>query len=319
MFRVLQREEWQESVTKNRGLAINEESAFIDILCNLTSLKPVYFIYHKNGKTIISFVAFVKGKTIQHPFHFFYSAFWVKSDLSDTQYCQCVTEFISELIKLYDHVEIKLPIDILDLRPFLWNDFSVSNYYTYLKNLNKLDYHSVTGKNIRKVKQLGYTCIREKMNEESLAINLELFSDLRVYGKRKIASIGKLMTEMSDHGYLESFNCYKDNELVASNLILLDEKYKIAYTVLLNKTSRTNKDDVHSLLHDFFFTQLRNDGYFHVDLLGGDMKNIAPFKSRFNANLRPHFFVRYHKKKALMNNGLDRMKTLARIMLKNFN
>ncbi|GAB1462827.1 GNAT family N-acetyltransferase [Pedobacter sp. UBA4863] len=318
MLRILQREEWQEAILKNRDLNINEESAFIDVLRNLTSLDPVYFIYQANNKAIISFIAYTKGEQIRHPSHFFYSAFWIENNLSDTQYCQYLYEFISALVKQYDTIEIKLPIDVLDIRPFLWNKFSITNYYTYIKKLDKLDYHSVTEKNIRKVKKLGYTCVREKMNGESLNVNLQLFSDLKVYGKRKIANIGKLMMALSGQGYLESFNCYKDDELIASNLILLDEKFKIAYTLLLNKTSRINKDDVHSLLHDFFFTQLKEDGYSYVDLLGADMKNIASFKSRFKTDLKPHFLVRYNKRKVYIDNGVDKIKSLAKLILKRF-
>jgi hypothetical protein len=76
--------------------------------------------------------------------------------------------------------------------------------------------------------------------------------------------------------------------------LFLDEVYKIAYTVLLSKASK-NKDDIHSLLHHYFFTDLKERGFEKIDLLGADMMNISAFKSRFNANLHPHFLVRYSK------------------------
>lgn len=318
MLKVLQRDQWQDEIKKARELKLNEEVAFVNIICNLSSLKPIYFLYERNNIPVISFIAFASGNKIRQPFHFFYSSFWVADSLSDTQYCECLDEFIAELLTRYKNVEIKLPTDLVDMRPFLWNNFSITNYYTYIKDLENLDYHPSTAKNIRKAKQRNYVCREEEMDELSLSLNLKLFSDLKVYGAKKIQNIGQLMNSLSESAYLKSFNCYLDDKLVASNLILLDEKYKVAYTILLNKTSRAIKDDVHSLLHDFFFGKLKVDGYLLVDLLGGDMKSIAAFKCRFKAKLQPHFLVRYSKREAIVKIGIGKVKNFAKLVLKNF-
>lgn len=316
MLKVLQREEWQNEVKKVRQLKLNEEAAFVNTVCNLSSLKPIYFLYEKKNNPVISFIAFTRGNNICHPFHFFYSAFCIMKDLGDTQYCEYLDEFITELLARYNNVEIKLPTDFIDIRPFLWHNFYITNYYTYVKDLENLDYHTSTAKNIRKAKQGNYICREEELDELSLTLNLKLFIDLKVYSTKKISNIGKLMKSLSESAYLKSFNCYKDNKLIASNLILLDKKSKVAYTILLNKTSRATKDDVHSLLHDFFFAKLKGDGYLYVDLLGGDMKSIAAFKSRFRAKLQPHFLVRYSKRKATIDRGIDELTKLAKLMLK---
>lgn len=319
MLKILEREKWQEEVLRTRALDVNEESFFVDIISSFSSGKPVYFLYQKNDKTIFSFIAFISGKKIFHPFHFFYSAFWKHHDLSDAQYCEYLDGFVKDLLAKYDSIEIKLPTNFSDARPFIWNNFSINNCYTYIKDLKYLDYHITTKKNIRKASRLGFTCLKEQVDEASLFLNLKVFSHLKVYGKKKINDIGKLMSMLSEVGYLKSFNCYKDDELVASNLILLDENLKTAYTILLNRTSRFNKDDVHSLLHDFFFNSLKSDGYLFVDLMGGDMKNISAFKSRFNAKLQPHFLVTYSRKQALIKDSANRIKNLAKSVLKNFN
>lgn len=319
MLKVLQRDQWQDEIKKVRQLKLNEEVAFVNTIGNCSSLKPTFFLYEKNNNPVISLIAFTSGKKIRHPFHFFYSAFWVHGGLSDTQYCEYLDEFIAELLIRYDNVEIKLPTDLIDIRPFLWNNFSITNYYTYVKDLENLDYHPSTSKNIRKAKQGNYICCEEELDELSLSLNLKLFEDLKVYGSKSIGNIGKLMKSLSESACLKSFNCYLDNKLIASNLILLDEKFKVAYTVLLNKTSRAVKDDVHSLLHDFFFSKLKDDGYSHVDLLGGDMKSIAAFKSRFKANLQLHFLVSYSKRKAKFGTGIHKLTNFAKSMLKKFN
>ena len=172
-----------------------------------------------------------------------------------------------------------------------------------------------TEKNIKKAITAGYDCRQEELNQENLNLNLQIFKDLKAYSSTRINQIQDLLSIMNDERYLTSFNCYKDGKLIASNLIFLDKNYKFAYTVLLNKIPRTNKDDVHSLLHDFFFNKLKEGGYEYVDLLGGDMQGIAPFKARFNAALRPHFQVSYNKNAVRIDSTIKKSKDLVKKLI----
>lgn len=319
MLKVLERKEWVVEVEQTRHLLLNEEEDVINALCQGGRLKPVYFLFQKKNKTVVSYIALRRGNEIKHPFHFFYSAWWVDPALSDTQYCEYTTELLNSLLSKFTKVVIKLPIGVFDVRPFLWTQFSVTNYYTYIKPLATLNYHPATEKNIRKAKNGGYNCKQEELENESLLLNLELFKDLKVYSSAQIITLKNLMLVMKEHGRITSFNCYKDDKLVAANLVFLDEKNKTAYTVLLNKVPRTNKDDVHSLLHDFFFTKLQTLGYTHVDLLGGDMQGIAPFKSRFKTILTPHFLVSYSKNSAVLYGMLKKIKLLVKKVIATLN
>ncbi len=315
MLKVLQREDWIAKVEKIRPLMLNEQSVVIDVLCKSNNLKAVYFLLEKKNKVVISFIALANTNSIKLPFHFFYSPLWIDLTLTDTQYCQYLDEFIAQLCIDYNNIVIKLPMGMTDVRPFLWRGFSVINYYTYLKKLNQLHYHYTTEKNIKKASNAGYECREEDVNQENLNLNLQIFKDLKAYSSSKINQIQDLLSLMNDESYLSSFNCYKDGKLIASNLIFLDNNYKIAYTVLLNRIPRTNKDDVHSLLHDFFFNKLKEEGYEYVDLLGGDMQGIAPFKSRFNAELRPHFQVSYNKNAVRIERTIRKSKDLVKKLI----
>ncbi len=319
MLKVLQREDWITEIEKVRPLMLNEQSVVVDALCQSNSLKPVYFLLEKKNKIVISYIALANRKSIKLPFHFFYSPLWLSPTLTDTQYCQYLDEFIEALLIDYRNIVIKLPLGVIDVRPFLWRNFSVVNYYTYLKNLGLLDYHYTTTKNIKKASNAGYVCCQEDLNQENLKLNLQIFKDLKVYNSAKIKVIQDLITVMNEENYLTSFNCYKEGTLIASNLIFLDKNYKLAYTVLLNKIPRTNKDDVHSLLHDFFFTKLKEEGYEYVDLLGGDMQGIAPFKSRFNAELRPHFQVTYSQKAVRIGQVIKKSKGFVKKLIAKIN
>ena len=153
---------------------------------------------------------------------------------------------------------------------------------------------------------------------ESRKSEAKLANFQRPYSSAKIGVIEELILVMKEGGFVTSFNCYRNEALIAANLVFLDAKNKIAYTVLLNKIPRTNRDDVHSLLHHFFFKKLKADGFECVDLLGGDMQGIAPFKSRFNTALRPHFMVRYDKRKVLFSTVVNVTKHFTKKMLAKF-
>lgn len=310
MLKILSKEQWTREVLKVRPLQLTEKSIFIDAFTNLTALKPVFYLYQQKDQTLISYIAFVRNGCIDHPFYFFYSSFWIADHLSDAKYAACLTEFVKQLTQLHRKILIKLPTEIEDLRPFQWNHFAIKHHYTYVKELSSLNYHETTRKNIRKCQKAGYVCRVEDLNHDTLHLNLGILKELNFFGKAKVNSIGELLMIAGRAGSVKCFNCYRDDRLVASNIILMDEEYKIAYTLLLNKIERTIKDDVHSLLHDFFFKELKLMGYEKVDLLGADLPTIAEFKSRFNAKLVPHFVVSYSQSQATVNKRIAKAKAI---------
>lgn len=304
MLKVLSQQEWIAEVLKTRPLQLNEQPVFIETIENLTSAKAVFYLFQERAQTLISFIAFVKERTICNPIYFLYSPLWVADNLSDAKYVECLMEFIKSLQQVYTSISIKLPFSITDIRPFMWNKFSVAHHYTYLQRLSALNYHETTKKNINKCKKQAYTCAIADLDEQSLNTNIAIYRDFSFFTESKILIIKQFLSVAAEAGYLKSFNCYKDNVLVASNLILMDAEQKIAYTILLNKIEKNIKDDIHSLLHDFFFNELQKAGYELVDLLGGDIQSIAMFKSRFGARLVPHFVVNYRQSTALFNDWI---------------
>lgn len=313
------KEEWQREVLKVRSLGINEQEYVIDLVSKLFYVKPVYILFKNKARLCISFIALTKGNKIIVPIHFFYSAFWIDSTLSDTKYCECLTEFLEQLQKNYSEVNLRLPIEITDIRPFLWKDFSIDNRYTYIKDLsNSLSYNSSTSKNIKRILSKNYVCVEEELDEKSLQLNMQMFKDLKIFHHKKRESISKLMKGLAVRQKLMSYNCYLNNKMIASNIILLDLDNKVAYTLLLNKIEKEIKDDVHSLLHHFFFTILKERQFKSVDLLGGDIQSIAAFKSRFNTSLKRHYIVKYRKRDKLVKHALLGVKQFLARIISNF-
>jgi len=313
----LSRKEWVEAIERLRPLHLNEREYVIDALMATFKVSATYFIYSDKEKPVISFIALGNKKKIFNPIHFFYSAFWVDESLSDPKYAACVSHFLKELTAKFNNVEIRLPLSINDVRPFLWNNFTVKNFYTYVKDLQEESYHPSTAKNIRKTANKGYECKRENLNEHNLALNMQLLTALQFFPKT-IVGIEAFLKRVSSKDEISCYSCYLNGELIASNIMFLDFQNKIAYTVLLNKLADEIKDDVHSLLHHFFFRDLKERGFAEVDLLGGDMQSIAAFKARMNASLKPHFVVSYSKKKSSVKGYLQKVKYIAKRLISKF-
>ena len=293
MLKVLERKEWVAKIEDQRQLYFNEQYEVVEALKFQCSCEARYFIFEKKGTVVISLIAMVKGNRIFSPIHFFYSALWIKPTLGDTRYCEYVAEFLRMLQRSFVKIDMRLPSSITDIRPFLWVGFSISNRFTYLKNLDKLEYSNDVKKNIEKSAQIPYTFKAELLTQEILQLNLQIFSELKLYSKKSIAEIGQLISELGRTKYLTCFSCYLRGELLVSHIIFLDDKNKTAYTVLKNKLYQPQPGSIHSALYHHLFVFLKSKGIEYVDLLGADMESISAFKSRFKVNLASVDVVSY--------------------------
>lgn len=317
MLKVLQRVEWEKKITETRPIKLNEQLEVVNSLCDIFKYTPVHFIYERKGKCVISFLALTKNKTVYAPIHFFYSSLWIDEGLSDLKFMEYVSGFVNELKLMYDHINIRLSPNYLDLRPFLWNDFSIINNYTYIKSLESLHYQATVRRNLEKLKNIDFCFGHEELTDESMEMNLKIFEELHLPSS-KAMKIKKLMQAMALNGYLKCFNCYLDSLMVASMQVFLDEVNKVAYLILLSQTNAHQKLNVHSASHHFLFSTLKEKGYLLVDLMGGDFKGISAFKSSLNATLVPHFTLNYSKRKSIFKKIKRKQITMLKKILARF-
>ncbi|WP_199118945.1 hypothetical protein [Pedobacter sp. ASV28] len=317
MLKIIQREEWVLEIEKSRKLQFNEQSQVVDILCSIYGFKPIYLLFERKNKLVISFIALTKGQKIYQPVHFFYSAFWIDVEWSDRAYSEYLNDFLLELKKRYTRIEISLPPLVKDIRPFIWNFFSIQNWFTYIKDTADYHYDRNVVKNLNKVSDLPYVFKEEKLNVLSADLNLSLFKELG-FTPSKIKLLGKLLNAMADTRYLSCFNVYLSDQLMVSHILFLDFEYGIAFEIMKNKEDRQDKGNVHTVSYDQLFKYLNRMGYAHLDLMGGDMQYIAAFKSRFRPQLTPHFVVTYSKNEVFLKKLKLVVKKMARAIMAKF-
>lgn len=291
---------WNNRISQIRPLSMEEEDGFVKSLCRVFDLKARYFVFEQKGSIRLSFLALCKGKAIVQPIHFYYSAFWIAPELSQLHSMNFCTEFIGQLKKHFSCIDLRLPPQYSDIRPYLWNGFSVTNNYTYIKDLTRLNYSSSVQRNIKQAQKLALSLRCERLNEASEQLNADVFDALGTVPQKRKAQIAALMRALDEQGLLRCFNCYADTELLASQQVFLDFVNKKAYLVLLSRQTKQHGQNVHALLHHFLFEHLQSLGYLRLDLMGGDLRGIADFKTSLKADLQPHFTLKYRSSVANM-------------------
>ncbi len=319
MLCFLTQEVWHTKISAVRLLKFTEQPQVIAAIANAFNLQTIYLIFEEKNKPIISLIAYTKGKKIINPSHYFYANLWVDETLSDAKYTTVMLSFLTDLKKKYHAIDLQLPITIKDVRPFLWANFLINNRYTYIKNLANLTYHPVIKRKIKNFNHTTYSFKLEELTELSVQLNLKIFKELGTVPVFAINKIENLLKNMANTPHLICCNCYENEDLLASNILFLDPENKTAFTALLNQTNKANKNDLHVALYNFFFTELKKQGYEYVDMLGADMENIATFKGSFKPELMPNFLVSYSKNKQTIYSKISLAKSTLKKIWAKFN
>lgn len=314
MLKSLKEIEWYQEIGGFRPLFLNEQKTIVNANVKTYGVSVHYFIYYHKQKPCISFLAYSKGKKLINPNYFLYSAIWIDETLSETAYIEHCTAFVRAMTNRFNAIYLITPTKLKDIRPFLWNGFSAQPRFTYLKKLEELDYENEITKHIKAVEKLDYQWKVEKLTAEVLQINLETLAKLN-FIKKKIALIRNFLSNSGLVEQIQCFSCYDNGKLLLSNIVLVDENSKTAYTILLNKSSKADAKKPHAYLYHFIFSNLKTNGYEFVDLMGADMKSISIFKSRFGADLQNHYELSYSSSRHFKSTVKNKVKGLAKKVL----
>ncbi len=257
-----------------------------------------YFIFFEKETVLFASVVFEKNKNIVLPECFTYSPLWMCESLSDYKKVEIQKLFIEILKKQYRKILFKFNIDILDVRPFKWQKFQEQVKYTYIKNTSELPHKSII-KNLKKIDHDLFEFETKVTEISCLAVFMPFFTSLG-YSESRWDCCKELFTLWSESGYLRTFNIKKGNQVIASNLVLLDNNMQKAYTIVLNPTDNTEKY-IHTYLYQNIIDWLQVNGYTEVDLCGANIEGVASFKSFFLPALKSYYYVSYSSFNPLLN------------------
>lgn len=269
---------------------------FLKAVTKVYSCDVKYGVVFLKKEMILIIAFFKKGKNIILPNHYFYQFVWEKFSGHESWIkVECWDFLLKEMIKRYDTIKLKLPIDVYDIRPFSWNNFFVNIRYTYIKNVSTLNYHPKI-KTILKKPLNGYSF---KMNCDWDDVWSTHIENLNRFGiKRDQKNIITYMKELNASNYIMSFNAYYDDKYITSILAIVDSK--LAYIPFVGKSDGHYNKDLHVFLYNYTFSKLKELNVLYVDLFGANIKSIARFKHKFYPTLHQFLEVSYERKSVIL-------------------
>ena len=268
---------------------------FLNVHAYIYRVKPVYFTFTYKGDIVFAVSTFERNHTLVTPDHFLYTGFWINSSFSDMQVLMFQQEMLTQLKSLYKAIRFHLPVEITDVRAFIWSGFGFNLMHTYEKDLRKEDYHTNIARMLKKADPGFNFTTHEEDFGRILALHHQ---DFYKFGIRKkyVKNYLPLLQKLRDTDFLIDLNLKLGEEIVASNLVLLNKEQKKAYIVLIAKSENWYQFGTHAKIYDKSFKYLRNEGYEIADLFGADVQGFALFKLKFSVQLCHCYQVYYHEK-----------------------
>lgn len=280
---------------------------FLNIHASVYYVKPIHFTFTDKGSVVFALSTFEKKGQLVTPNHFLRTGFWINPVYGDMQILALLQEMLEQLKAIYKSIKFHLPVEINDIRPFVWSGFKFNLMHTYEKKLASQNYHT----NITRMLKKADPGFNFTINEYDFKPILDIHTkDFYRFGIRKkyVKSYLPLLQKLREEGFLIDLNLKMDNEIVASNLVLLNKEQKKAYIVLIAKSEKWYQFGTHAKIYDKSFEYLRNAGYEVADLFGADVPGFAFFKLKFSVELKHYYQVHYNKRHYFKNKIIAKIK-----------
>jgi hypothetical protein len=225
-------------------------------------------------------------------------------------------QIIEFLEKYYKIISFTFPLNLIDVRPFLWKGYTEEIRYTYFSDISDLDdvfknFDSAIVRRIKKTKDLPY-----KIDTSKDINNVETFYHLQELSFRKQRHLF-MLTKVQFVDFLKVlltkekvkiYTVYLNKNPVASIIILFDKD--IAYYWLAGSDPSYLITGVNQLLLWEVLKDIKKAGIRYFDFHGANTSTIARYKATFNFKLYPYFNL--YKENGILIKLLMLLKTLLR-------
>ena len=187
-------------------------------------------------------------------------------------------DFIKHLSTTFSNIELKMPIQFTDARPFSWLGFKVVQHYTYLIDLT----------NASHVKS-------SQFRFETLAFNLENLALLNAYFIEQNIAIAKLQ-EMVQLAIKMPYQIwmqvlYNQDQIGFVHFYCTKEQDQTLYLLAgLSPLQANNKD--FAILNVNQLIQYARTNYLHIDLGLGDSYEEMLLANNWQVEVKPYFVVK---------------------------
>jgi hypothetical protein len=187
-------------------------------------------------------------------------------------------DFIKHLSTTFSTIELKMPIQFTDARPFTWLGFKVVQHYTYLIDLQNASYVQSS-----------------LFRFETLAFNLENLALLKAYFDEQNIALATLQ-DMVQLATLLPYQIsmqvlYNQNEIAFVHFYCTKQQDQTLYLLAgLSPLHAKNKDFAIQNVNQLI--QHARTNYLHIDLGIGDSYEEMLFANHWQVQVVPYFVVK---------------------------
>jgi len=192
-------------------------------------------------------------------------------------------------------IEIITAPNLSDARPYIWNGYTVTPKYNYLKNIENLNdvwvgFKKQLRKNIEGAKKAGISI--DEGNQDDFKFIIQLLSERLNDQELDFPTSKEYLIEIFNSFYPDNLKIFiaKENSNPITGIIVLVFKNKISIWVGATQTELIGVYPV-DLLQWEIIQWGNNNGYKFCEILGANIPTISYFKSRYNFDLSIYFSV----------------------------
>lgn len=282
---------WSEFILAHGEGSLFVKPIWLSVTATSFGFGLKYYIYKDEIGEVIGFPIFFKGKTIKAPINF-HSFLLVKAKRTDDQKSAAFTQSVEALKHLFKSIKLKTEIDFPYSKELENSGFNIAQKFTYINNLDELNYSRNISRMIKKAEQQNYTVSLSTSFEKAFSI---------IWASNKKYLIGSNEVQFSSffsillkNDFSEIFDLYQNDSHIASLLVIKDQFKRLVYTYLISIPDKKKYPEAQVMLYDYCMSYYKAKNYLFCDLCGANLPAVAKFKSKFRGNLETYQYAVYN-------------------------
>ncbi len=309
MIKEVDEQYWSNNVSSSKK-SLFFEVDFLEGVAESFSYNLHYFVFENKNKVLMAAALYSDGNNIVTCLPYTYSSIYFGDGLSDRKYLLITNDFIRFLKLKWQKISLRLPVEIKDIRPFIWGGFKISNRYTYLKE-TETSFPKKVVKNAEKATTDGMTL--KVINAEDIDLKTCIKSFAKQgFDKRIVQSNLEMLASLTEQNQLLAFRADTNEGCVCTSLMLVDAMQKKAYALLI---SESLNEFAHVYINYERCKWCIKNGISQIDFCGANEPGIANFKSSFNGVLTSYSIVHYNPKYAFFNKRIQSLREIAKLII----
>ncbi len=187
-------------------------------------------------------------------------------------------DFIKHLSTTFSNIELKMPVQFTDARPFTWLGFKVVQHYTYLIDLQNASY----------VKSNSFRFETLAFNLENLALLTSYFVEQNI-ALATLQDLVQLATLLPYQIWMQVL--YNQNQIAFVHFYCTKQQDQTLYLLAgLSPLHAKNKDFAIQNVNQLI--QQARTNYLHIDLGLGDSYDEMLFANHWQVQVKPYLVVK---------------------------